>query len=104
MLLICYYRGMINGYKDSELITKLLKKIENADVIIAPTADNRMFHIMNEFALGNITSETTMHSLSASQLGRQYVLRSDKAIESLKLIERLYLCDEEKKIISKHYL
>ena len=96
MLAICYYRNSLNEYKEAKKIKEIIKKIENSDLIIAPIADNRMFYIMSLFTNGDINSEVAIHSLSASFMGKQYILKSEKAIANLKPIEKYYLCKEEK--------
>lgn len=96
MLAICYYRGTIKNYNNSNKIVEIVKQIEDADIIVAPIADNRMFYIMSLFANGDITSEVAIHSLSASFMGHQYVIKTSEAIKHLKPIEKYYLCKEEK--------
>ena len=54
MIAICYFRGTLNEYKNHPLVQKVLQTVLNADVIIAPIADNRMFEIMTRFANGEI--------------------------------------------------
>lgn len=97
MLAICYFRGTLEKYKDSKKIKSIIESIMNVDLIIAPIADNRMFHIMNQFAEGDINANVALHSLSASHLGLQYVLKTDKAINKLKPIEKYYLSESEKR-------
>lgn len=96
MIAICYYRGTIKNYDNANLIKKIIKKVENSDVIITPIADNRMFYIMTLFANGDINSDIALHSLSASNLGLQYVFRSEKAIKNIKVIEKYYICNSER--------
>lgn len=96
MLMVCYYRGTISEYSSNEKIKAILNKIANADVIIAPIADNKMFYIMSQFTDGEINADVALHSLAASKLGYQYVLKTEKAINNLKPIEKYYLCKEEK--------
>ena len=96
MLAICYYRGTIKEYNDSKMIKQIIEKVENSDVIIAPIADNRMFYIMSLFANGDINSEVAVHSLSASFMGKQFVLKTNKSLNNLKVIEKYYLCQQEK--------
>lgn len=96
MIAVCYYRGTIDEYANHPKVVKIIKEIEDSDVVIAPIADNKMFQVMQLFADGEITSEQAYHSLSSSTLGKQYVLRTDRAIKKLKQINRLYLCKEEK--------
>ena len=74
----------------------LKEHTKRADIIIAPIADNRMFYIMSLFANGDITSEVAIHSLSASFMGKQYVIKTSEAMKHLKPIEKYYLCQEEK--------
>ena len=82
-----------------DIIKNLLKKIEEVDVIIAPIANNQMFNIMSEFGEGNITSVEAIQSLATSGLRLQYVLQTEKAINNLKEIERLFLSSPERNSI-----
>ena len=96
MLAICYYRGTIEEYKSKDIISKIISEVEDADVIIAPIADNKMFYIMAQFTDGEINADVALHSLSASKLGLQYIFKTDKAINKLIPIERYYICKLEK--------
>ena len=51
---------------------------------------------MRLFGEGEITSDQAMHALSASSLGNQYVLKTEKALKSLECLEKLYLSKPEK--------
>lgn len=96
MLAICYYRGTIKEYSESKIVKQIIEKVETSDLIIAPIADNRMFYIMSLFANGDINSEIAIHSLSASFMGKQFVLKTKKALSNLKAIEKYYICQPEK--------
>lgn len=96
MLAICYYRGTLGKYSQNEKIRKIISGIESSDVIIAPIADNKMFYIMAQFTDGEINADVALHSLSASNLGSQFVFRSEKALEKLIPIEKYYLCKPER--------
>ena len=96
MLAICYFRGTIKKYAGSKMVQKVVKLIEDADVIIAPIADNKMFYVMSQFAEGEINADAAIHSLSASRLGLQYIFRTDKALRNLVPIERYFLCAPER--------
>lgn len=97
MLAIAYYRGRLNEYKNHKKIQKIIKSIENADYIIAPIADNRMFEIIDQFIEGYITDEQCKHCLAATNLGLQYVFLNDNAIKNLNILEKCYVSNEEKK-------
>ncbi len=96
MLAICHYRGTIKQYEDNEIVKKIVSEIESADVIIAPIADNKMFYIMAQFTDGEINTDVALHSLSASNLGMQYVFKTDKAINKLQPIEKYYISNPER--------
>ena len=96
MIAICYFRGTIRKYAESEIVKKVINKVKDADVIIAPIADNKMFYVMSQFAEGEINADAAIHSLSASRLGLQYIIKSDRALENLVPIERYYLSVPER--------
>ena len=96
MLAIAYCRGWIEDYKDTQMISDIIKKIENCDVVIAPIADNRMFDIINEFVENQITDEQCRHALAATNLGFQYVLKTEKAVSHAVLLKEMFVCEREK--------
>lgn len=101
MMTIAYYRGALEEYENHPIIKKLIEKSCDCDYIIAPIADNRMFHIINSFIMGEITDEQCKHCLAATNLGYQYVFKSDKAIKSLRMLERCYISEKEKEYYKK---
>ena len=96
MIAICYYRGTIKEYAQSEIVQEVVNRVEDTDVIIAPIADNKMFYVMSQFAEGEINADVAIHSLSASRLGLQYIFKTDKALKNLIPIERYYLSVPER--------
>lgn len=97
MYAILYYRHAFHRKKVPEEVANIVKRVEEVDYIIAPIADNKMYEILNQFIRGNITDEACLHALSMTDLGNQYVLKSDKAIHSLEFRDRFYLCEPEKR-------
>lgn len=96
MMTIAYYRGTLDEYKDHPMIQKLIEETKNCDYIIAPIADNRMFQIINSFIDGEITDEQCKHCLAATNLGMQYIFKSEKALAQIELLERCYISDNER--------
>ena len=96
MLAICYFRGTIKEYESTKLVRDVIKKISDADVIIAPIADNKMFYIMSQFAEGEINADVAIHSLSASKLGLQFIIKTEKALKKLVPIEKYFLSVPER--------
>lgn len=85
---ICYnevanFRGTLSEYQNHPKVKKIINKVLDADYIIAPIADNKMFETIDDFINGNITNVQCEHCLSATNLGKQYVFKSDKAIKQL---------------------
>ncbi len=96
MLLIAYFRERLGEYSNSSLVKNLCKELEGVDYIVAPIADNRMFEIIDQFIDGEITDEQCRHCLSATNLGKQYVFISEKALSRVSVLERCYLAGAEK--------
>lgn len=96
MLAICYYRGTLGDFTQSAAVKKIVADVDDSDLIIAPIADNKMFYIMSQFAEGEINAEAALHSLSASKLGFQYVLKTEKALNNLIPVEKYYICVPER--------
>lgn len=96
MLLIAYFRERLGVYADSEVIQALIKQVQGVDYIVAPIADNRMFEIIDQFIDGEITDEQCRHCLSATNLGKQYVFVTERALRQAELLERCFLTKEEK--------
>lgn len=96
MLTIAYYRGKLSEYADTETVKQLIAANERIDYIIAPIADNRMFEIIDSFIDGEITDVQCQHCLSATNLGKQYVFISQKALDNVTILERCFLTDSEK--------
>ena len=80
-------------------VKKVIDQIEELDYLIAPIADNRVYQTINDFINGLITDEACLHAISLTDLGKQYVFKTMKAINCLECLDRLYLCKDEK----EHY-
>ena len=96
MIAICYFRGTIKGYAESSMVRQIFNKVEDADVVIAPIANNKMFYVMSQFAEGEINADVAIHSLSASGLGLQYIIKTERALKKCIPIEKYYLSVPER--------
>lgn len=96
MLMIAYFRDRLGPLSNATMITSMLKELEDIDYIIAPIADNRMFEIIDQFIDGEITDIQCQHCLSATNLGKQYVIKSEKALQQIEILEHCYLSNSEK--------
>lgn len=96
MYAILYFRGLFNDYIPNGKVKEIIEDINKADYIIAPIADNQMYDTLTAYGLKQITDEQCLHALSANNLGKQYVIKTQRAVDKLILIERMYLCEKEK--------
>lgn len=98
MILIAYFRGKLEEYQDSDYLKKLIKELDDVDAVIAPIADNTMYTTLDDFISGKITNLQCINALSANRLGMQYVILNDKTLNSnLKMLERCFYCQQEKR-------
>ena len=101
MLAICFFRGTIKEYTESSMVQEVVRRVEEADVVIAPIADNKMFYVMSQFAEGEINVDVALHSLSASSLGLQYIIKTERALKKCTPIEKYYLSVPEREECKK---
>lgn len=100
-MLVAYNRGKMETARGTALYERCTRMAENYDVIIGSIANDRMFYVLDNFFLGNITDKALIMSLAALQLGQQYVAVTEKAcrhaaIETeieLSYLERVFLRD-----------
>ncbi len=100
-MLVAFYRGKMESAKGTSLYEHYARMADGADVIIGSIADDRMFYVLDNFFLGNITDKALIMSLSALQLGQQYVAITEKACQhvaieaeiELSYLEKIFLRD-----------
>lgn len=96
MLMIAFFRGKLTEYAAHPMIQKILNRLDGVDYVVAPIADNRMFQIIDSFIDGEITDIQCQHCLSATNLGNQYVFRTQQAVNNVQILRRCYLAAAEK--------
>ena len=87
-MLIAYYRGYMNEVKGSEIYKKYERLTDGYDVILGYIANHRMYRVMKSFFEKEITDVALIHSLSALDLGRQYVFKTAKACNQLEIVDK----------------
>ncbi len=98
-MLIAYYRGYMDEGKGSDIYKKYEKMADGYDVILGYIANDRMYRVMKSFFEKEITDVALIHSLSALDLGRQYVCKTLKACKQLEIIDRKELSPLELAIL-----
>ncbi len=100
-MLVAYNRGKMEKITGTEFYNKYRSATENKDLIIGNIANDRMFFVIDNFFMGNITDVALVNSLSALQLGKQYVAVSQKGCDAVKIeceivpsyLERMFIKD-----------
>ena len=98
-MLVAFHRGKMEKIKDTSFYNKYRSMAEKKDLVIGSIANDRMFFVIDNFFVGTITDAALVNSLSALQLGRQYVAVSQKACDAVRIekeitishLERLFL-------------
>lgn len=98
-MLVAYHRGRMEKINGSDFYNKYRDMTANKDLVIGNIANDRMFFVIDNFFVGNVTDTALVHSLSALQLGKQYVAVSQKGCDavrieaevSLSYLERLFM-------------
>ena len=90
MLGVAYYRGTLGKYENNPRVQRIVNKVENADYVVAPIADNRMFELIDAFINKELTDKQTLYALSANYLGMQYVLKTEKCVNQCTILNRCY--------------
>ena len=93
-MLVAYHRGRMDKIKGTYIYNKYHDMANGKDMIVGSIANDRMFYVIDNFFLGNITDAALVNSLSALELGKQYVAITQKACDSVKIeceVELYYL-------------
>lgn len=86
-LLVAYNRGKMEHMKHTTIYHHFADLSNGCDMIIGYIANDRMFVVLDRFFNGEITDAALIHSLSALQLGKQYVALTSKACEKITILE-----------------
>ena len=93
-MVVAYHRGRMDKIKGTCLYNKYCNMAKEKDMIIGSIANDRMFYVIDNFFIGNITDAALVNSLSALELGKQYVAITQKACDAVKIeceVELSYL-------------
>lgn len=100
-MLVAYNRGKMDEVRGTSLYEHYAAMSNGYDVVVGSIANDRMFYVLDNFFLGNITDKALVMSLYALQLGKQYVAITEKACKQVKIeaevelsqLERVFLRD-----------
>lgn len=100
-MLVAFHRGKMDQIKGSAFYKKYKDMSDSYDIVVGSIANDRMFYVLDNFFLGNITDLALVNSLSALQLGRQYVCVTEKACKAVRIEKEIELSHLERKCLQK---
>ena len=100
-MLVAYNRGRMERISGTPFYSKYRDMAASKDLIVGSIANDRMFYVIDNFFIGNVTDSALVHSLAALQLGKQYVAVSQKGCDAVRIecevplsyLERLFMKD-----------
>lgn len=100
-MLVAYHRGRMEKIKGTPFYNKYQDMAKNKDLVIGSIANDKMFYVIDNFFVGGITDAALINSLSALQLGKQYVAVTQKGCDAVRIeceipisyLERLFMKD-----------
>jgi len=98
-LLIAYHRGKMESINSSDIYRKYAAMTADCDLVIGDIANDRMFVVLDRFFSGEITDTALISSLSALNLGKQYVALSEKACSKIEIIREDSFTEEERRLL-----
>jgi len=99
-MLVAYSRGKLERCKGTALYEKNRKMLTEFDVVVGRIANDRMFFILDRFFEGAITDKGLVESLSALQLGLQYVALTERACKHITITRAVKLSELERLCLS----
>ena len=107
-LIVAYHRGRMETIKETPFYNKYQAKTKEKDLVIGSIANDRMFFVIDNFFIGNSTDAALINSLSALELGKQYVAVTKKGCDAVRIekeipisyLEKLFMKEvsEEKRV------
>ena len=100
-MIVAFHRGRMEKAKGTPFYNKYQSMADGKDLIIGNIANDRMFYVIDNFFIGNVTDAALVNSLSALQLGKQYVAVTQAGCDAVKIecevhlsyLERMYMKD-----------
>lgn len=98
-MLVAYHRGRMEKINGTDFYNRYRDMTADKDLIIGNIANDRMFFVIDNFFVGNVTDMALVNSLSALQLGKQYVVVSQKGCDAVRIEAEIGLSYLEKLFI-----
>ncbi len=98
-MVVAYHRGRMDKIKGTKLYGKYDDYLSGKDLAIGSIADDRMFYVIDNFFQELITDQALVRSLSSLQLGKQYVMLTQRGCDKVKIETKVELSWLERKCL-----
>lgn len=95
-MIVAYHRGRMKKIKGTPFYSKYQEMTKDKDLVIGSIANDRMFFVIDNFFIGNITDAALINSLSALELGKQYVAVTQKGCDAVRIEKEIPISYLEK--------
>ncbi len=95
-MIVAYHRGRMEKIKETSFYKKYQSITADKDIIVGSIANDRMFYVIDNFFIGNITDAALINSLSALKLGKQYVAVTQKGCDAVRIEKEISISYLEK--------
>ena len=95
-MIVAYHRGRMEKIKGTPFYSKYEEMTKDKDLVIGSIANDRMFFVIDNFFIGNITDVALINSLSALELGKQYVAVTQKGCDAVRIEKEIPISYLEK--------
>ena len=100
-MIVAYHRGRMEKIKDTPFYNEYKDITKEKDLVIGSIANDRMFFVIDNFFIGNITDAALINSLSALELGKQYVAVTQKGCDAVRIEKEIPISYLEKLFMKK---
>ena len=95
-MIVAYHRGRMEKIKGTPFYSIYQEMTKDKDLVIGSIANDRMFFVIDNFFIGNITDAALINSLSALELGKQYVAVTQKGCDAVRIEKEIPISYLEK--------
>ena len=95
-MIVAYHRGRMEKIKGTPFYSKYQEMAKDKDLIIGSIANDRMFFVIDNFFIGNITDAALINCLFALELGKQYVAVTQKGCDAVRIEKEIPISYLEK--------
>lgn len=100
-MLVAYHRGRMEKIKGSAFYEKYRLFSEKNDMVIGSIANDKMFQVLDDFFVGNITDAALVKCLSALELGKQYVAITQRGCDCVRVEKEILISHLEKRYLQR---